>query len=128
MKKVITSLLIYAGYLIGTALIAGGVYLLTQGEDRIVRNVLEDSNGYKIVLYTGDSFYTDKLNIEEVKGQIEISFDGKKIPLYLVKTINGRDINQEIVERISFNGIAGITLTVAGGFILIMAVLFRDRL
>ncbi|NPA16823.1 MAG: hypothetical protein GXO05_03660 [Aquificae bacterium] len=128
MKRVIFSILIYTGYILGIALVVAGYFFLHQDELSIARSIIGKQQSYNIRLITDESFQVNSVDVKEKNGNLYLVTPEGELPLFLVDRINGVDINREISQKLSHHGIKGIVLVVVGGFIFLLSFLFRDYL
>ncbi len=126
MKRIFSSILIYFLLFGGTASIICGYYVLSIKEIDLYSEIIGKSKFYVIETFTGENFFTESLAIKEMDKEIYILFDGKKLPVSEVKSVNSKDINGEFVKKVSRNGTMGIILAAVGGLSVIISLILKD--
>jgi len=126
MKKLILSILLYLGYILGVFLVAIGYYFLSQNELSIAKSLIGKQQLYNIKLVTNENLKVNWVKIKEKNGTLYLITPEKEIPLFFVEKINNMNINSEISQKLSQYSITGIILVVMGGFIFLISFLFRD--
>ena len=126
MKRIFSSILIYFLLFGGTASIICGYYVLSIKEIDLYSEIIGKSKFYVIETFTGENFFTESLAVKEMDKEIYILFDGKKLPVSEVKSVNSKDINGEFVKKVSRNGTMGIILAAVGGLSVIISLILKD--
>ncbi len=126
MKRIFSSILIYSLLFGGTASIICGYYVLSIKEIDLYSEIIGKSKFYVIETFTGENFFTESLAVKEMDKEIYILFDGKKLPVSEVKSVNSKDINGEFVKKVSRNGTMGIILAAVGGLSVIISLILKD--
>lgn len=126
MKRIFSSILIYSLLFGGTASIICGYYVLSIKEIDLYSEIIGESKFYVVETFTGENFFTESLAVKEMDKEIYILFDGKKLPVSEVKSVNSKDINGEFVKKVSRNGTMGIILAAVGGLSVIISLILKD--
>ncbi len=126
MKRVISSVFIYALLFGGIVSIVYAYYILSVKEIDLYRESIGKSKFYSVETFTGKKFFTEKIKLKKMDETIYMIVDGEKIPVSAVKTVNSKDINGEVVEKASRNGTIGIILAAVGGLSVIISIILKD--
>jgi len=126
MKKAVSSLFFYFMVLSGIIFILYGYHLLLKKEIDIYRESIKKSDFYRIETIYNRHYLTEKIDLIEKNGKIYIHINGRKIPVYRIKSINSVNINAEVVKKVSRNGTMGIILAAVGGILIILSLILKD--
>ena len=126
MKRVISSIFIYTLLFGGIISIVYGYHVLSIKEIDIYRESIGKSRFYSIETFTGEKFFVDLIDLKKIDDTVYMIINGEKIPVSDIKSVNSKDINGEVVRKVSRNGTLGIILAAVGGLSVIISIILKD--